>query len=139
MTCKSKRNIFLFLFQFSSWLGFTFITRENEEWNWLKNSLISIGWASWMTYVFHQMSKNNQLYLASGQGEGLIQHLISQGYVEQKKKDDTTFFKKPGWSFNPFKYTTVKESAFYTLIVASDRTIKNVPEHLERIRQPYVG
>ena len=83
--------------------------------------------------------KNHQLYLAPGQGEDLIKYLTEQGYSEKKRKDDTRYFNKPGWKFNPFTNTTIIESTFYTLLVASYNIIEKVPDHLERIRQPYPG
>ena len=139
MKKTTKISIFLFFFEFLFWLGFTYITRNGDEWPWLRNTLISLGYAALMTYMLHQQMKNHQLYLAAGQGEEVIKFLTSQGYIEKKKKYDNTFFKKPGCSFNPFRYTTVKQSAFYTLVVASDNIIEKIPEHLERIRQPYIG
>jgi len=138
MKSNTHKSILIFFFQFVFWLGFTYVTRGDQEWKWLQNVLFSLGWATWMTYVNYQMMSNRELYLASGQGEGLKEYLKSQGYVEKKKSGDTTFFKKPGWSFNPFKSTAVKESAFYTHLVATQSIIENVPQHLERIRQPTV-
>ena len=136
---KKKTTIFLFAFNFLYWLGFTYLTRGDEEWRWGLSIAVSAGYAAMMTYMYIQLGKNKGLYLVAGQGEELIKYLEDQGYVKKKKKDDITYFKKPGWSWNPFRYTTVKESAFYTLITASDSTIANVPPHLERGRQPHVG
>ena len=138
MKKTTKTTIFLFLFHFIFWLWFTYITSNGDEWNWKVSTLISFGYAAMMAYSDYRLRKyNHQLYLASGQGESLIKYLTAQGYVENKKKDDTTFFKKPGFKWNPFAYTTVKESAFYTLINGTENIIEKVPEHLERIRQPY--
>ena len=134
-----KTTIFLFAFNFLYWLGFTYLTRGDQEWRWGISIAVSGGYAVMMTYMFVQLGKNKGLYLVAGQGEPLIKYLEDQGYVIKKKKDDITFFKKPGWSWNPFRNTTIKESAFYTLITASDSIIENVPEHLERGRQPYEG
>ncbi len=137
MKKNTKTTIFIFLFHFLFWLGFTYLTRDDEQWKWIRNALISLGYAVPMTYMYSQQMKNHQLYLAAGQGEGLIKYLIEEGYIEKKKKDNATYFKKTGWSFKPFTYTVITESAFYTLLVASDHIIENVPEHLERIRQPH--
>lgn len=133
-----KNSLFLFAFNFLYWMGFTFITTDKgEKWNWLESIMFSAFYALMMTYMFSQ--KNKQLYLAADQSEGLTKYIKSLGYIEKKRKDGTIFFKKPGWSFSPFTYTAIKESPFYTLLISSDKVRKNVPEELERIRQPYTG
>lgn len=116
-------------------MAFLYITTDSkEDWNWITSILISAGYATFMTYMFSQQMKNKQVYLAAGQEDDLVQYLHSLGYIEKKKKDTTIFFKKRGFNFKPFRYTTIKTSPYYTLLVASESIIENIPKHLIPIK-----
>ena len=130
-----KSVAFLFAFNLIYWMAFTYITTDSkEDWNWIESILISVGYASFMTYIFSQQMKNRQVYLTAGQEEELVNYLEAQGYIEKKRKESTIFFKKQGVSFNPFRYTTIKTSPFYTLLVASESIVENIPNHLIPIK-----
>lgn len=130
-----KNVAFLFAFNLIYWMAFTYITKDSkEDWNWIESILISVGYASLMTYMFSQQMKNKQVYLTAGQEDELEIYLRSLGYIEKKRKDTTIFFKKRGFSFNIFHYTAIKTSPFYTLLVASESTIENIPKHLIPIK-----
>ncbi len=130
-----KSVSFLFAFNLIYWMVFLYITTDSkEDWNWVTSILISAGYATLMTYTFSQQMKNKQVYLAAGQEEELVKYLKAQGFIEKKRKESTIFFKKQGVSFNPFRYTTIKTSPFYTLLVASESIVENIPEHLLPIK-----
>ena len=137
MKKSTKSTVLFFLFHFTFWIWFTYITRNGDEWFWKRSVMVSLGYAALMAHMDHRMRKYTQLYLTAGMGEKLTTYLTDQGYEVRKKKDNTTFFKKPGFSWSPFVRTTITESAFYTLINGTNKIIENVPEELERIRQPY--
>jgi len=139
MQREVKVNMLYFLFHFICWIGISYVTlNKDEEWRWLPTVLISAGYASAMTYMSVQQGRNRQLYLIAGKGSEIQEFLQDEGFKIIKKKGDTTFFKKPGLSLNPFRYTTIKESKFYTLLTASDKIIEKVPIHIERGRQPII-
>ena len=130
-----KSVSFLFAFNLIYWMVFLYITTDSkEDWNWVTSILISAGYATLMTYMFSQQMKNKQVYLAADQEEELVKYLKAQGYIEKKRKESTIFFKKQGVSFNPFRYTTIKSSPFYTLLVASESIVENIPKHLLPIK-----